>query len=111
MERMIVSTLQSIDGFVVKEHRGLVWTSTARSKNVLQDFAALTKSLSGGDSHHYRQLLSEARNDIVKGLVEQAKALGANAVLGVQMGSTQISPAIMDIFAYGSAVVLEKRKK
>ncbi|HLC47536.1 MAG TPA: YbjQ family protein [Candidatus Norongarragalinales archaeon] len=111
MEKVLVSTLQAIDGYAVKEHKGLVWTSTARSKNVIQDFAALTRSLSGGDSHHYRHLLSEARKDIVDGLVEQARSLGANAILGVQMGSTQISPAIMDIFAYGSAVVLEKRKK
>ncbi|MFH1750605.1 MAG: YbjQ family protein [Candidatus Micrarchaeota archaeon] len=111
MGKIIVSTLHGIDGFYVKEHKGLVWTNTARSKNVLQDFAALTKSLAGGDSHQYRHLLHEARKDIVDGLVEQAKGLGANAVLGVQMGSTQISPAIMDIFAYGSAVLLEKKKK
>ncbi|MEK6954926.1 MAG: YbjQ family protein [Candidatus Micrarchaeota archaeon] len=111
MEKLIVSTLQSIDGYIVKEHKGLVWTNTARSKNVLQDFAALTRSLGGGDSHQYRHLLHEARKDIVDGLVEQARSLGANAVLGVSMGSTQISPAIMDIFAYGSAVVLEKKKR
>ena len=110
MEKLLVSTLPSIDGYVIKEHKGLVWTSTARSKNVVQDFAALTKSLTGGETKHFRDLLHEARNDIVNGLVEQAKSIGANAVLGVQMGSTQISPAIMDIFAYGSAVVLEKKK-
>ncbi len=111
MDKIIISTLPAIEGFSIKEHKGLVWTSTARSKNVIQDFAALTKSLAGGETHHYRHLLGEARKDIINGLVEQSKSLGANAVLGVQMGSTQISPAIMDIFAYGSAVVLEKRKK
>ncbi|MFH1443476.1 MAG: YbjQ family protein [Candidatus Micrarchaeota archaeon] len=111
MGKILVSTLQSIEGYSMKEHKGLVWTSSARSKNVLQDFTALTKSLTGGETKHFRDLLHDARNDIVNGLAEQAKSIGANAVLGVQMGSTQISPAIMDIFAYGSAVVLEKRKK
>ncbi len=108
---MIVSTLDSIEGYTVKMHKGLVWTNTARSKNVLQDFAQLTKSLAGGEAHHYRHLLNEARKDIVNGIVEQAESMGANAVLGVRMGSTQISPAIMDIFAYGSAVILEKKKR
>ncbi|MFH0971091.1 MAG: YbjQ family protein [Candidatus Micrarchaeota archaeon] len=111
MEKILISTLPGIDGYSIKEHKGLVWTSSARSKNVIQDFAALTKSLAGGEAHHYRHLLNEARKDIVNGLAEQARAMGANAILGVQMGSTQISPAIMDIFAYGSAVVLEKKKK
>jgi uncharacterized protein YbjQ (UPF0145 family) len=111
MEKMIVSTLQNIEGYSMKEHKGLVWISTARSKNAIQDFSAIAKSLGGGESHHYKHLLHDARKDIISGLADQARALGANAVMGVQMGSTQISPAIMDIFAYGSAVVLEKKKR
>jgi len=110
-EKIIVSTLDFVPGYRVAEHKGLVWTSTARSKNIVHDFVAVTKSLAGGESNTYRHMMNEARKDIVHGLAEQARMLGANAVLGVQMSSTQIMPATLDIYAYGTAVVLEKERR
>jgi len=109
--KITISTLQVIQGYRIKEHKGLVWASSARTKDVVQDFLAATKSLAGGESHTYRHMMHEARKDIIEGLAEQARKIGANAVLGVQMNSTQILPANIDILAYGSAVILEKEKK
>ncbi len=110
-DKVIVSTLHAIPGYRIVEHKGLVWTSTARSKSIVHDFVAVTKSLAGGESHAYRHMMNEARKDIVHGLAEQARLLGANAVLGLQMNSTQIMPATIDIYAYGSAVVVEKERR
>ncbi|MFH1106342.1 MAG: YbjQ family protein [Candidatus Micrarchaeota archaeon] len=110
-EKVIISTLHQVPRYCVSEHKGLVWTSTARSRSFAHDLIAVTKSLAGGESHAYRHMMNEARKDIVHGLAEQARLLGANAVLGVQMNSTQILPATIDIYAYGTAVVLEKERR
>ncbi|MFH1199762.1 MAG: YbjQ family protein [Candidatus Micrarchaeota archaeon] len=110
-EKIIVSVLQTVPGYRSVEHKGLVWTSTARSKSIVHDFVAVTRSFAGGESHAYRKMMNEARKDIVHGLAEQARILGANAVLGLQMNSTQIMPATIDIYAYGSAVVIEKERR
>jgi uncharacterized protein YbjQ (UPF0145 family) len=68
---------------------------------------ALSKSLMGGEINQYKKLLNEGRNDNVQTLIKNAELLGANAVLGVRFGSTQILPATLDLFAYGTAVVVE----
>ncbi|MBU1197263.1 YbjQ family protein [Candidatus Micrarchaeota archaeon] len=108
---LLVSTLHSVPGYRVKSYRGLVWASTARSKNFLMDIVEILKSLVGGEQTAYRNMMNEARKEIVHELVSQAKRHGANAVVGVSFGSTQILPATLDIFAYGTAVIIEKERK
>ncbi len=110
MDRVVVSTLFGVPGYRVKEYRGLVWASAAKTSSIFKDIVAVTKSLAGGEAHAYRQMMNEARKEIVHELVEQAQRQGGNAVLGVGFGSTQILPATIDIFAYGTAVLLEKEK-
>ncbi len=108
---MVISTMSYVPGHVVKSYRGLVWSSTAKTTSLVKDLVAVTKSLAGGDAHAYKHMMNEARKEIVQELAAQAKRQGGNAVLGVAFGSTQILPATIDIFAYGTAVVLEKESK
>lgn len=109
-EHLVVSTMAYVPGYAVKEYRGLVWASTAKTTSLAKDLGMLAKTLTGGEAHAYKHLMAEARTEIVHELVEQAKKQGANGVLGVGFGSTPIQPGVLDVFAYGTAVILEKEK-
>lgn len=104
---VLIATTESIPGYRIVSYKGLVWSSSARSRHIGSDVMAMLKSLMGGEIHQYKKLLNEGRNEGVQGLVKNAEMLGANAVIGVRFGSTQIIPATLDLFAYGTAVVVE----
>ena len=106
--KVMVVTTESVPGFKTKKQLGVVWASSSRSKSILTDFAEVARSLFGGELHLYKRMMNQARFDVLEQLSKQAEKQGANAVVGVRFGSTQILPATVDIFAYGTAVVVEK---
>ena len=103
----IVST-ENIPGYRLKEFKGLVWASSVRSKFFLQDISALFRMLLGGEIPEYMELTNEARQEVLDRLNENAKKLGANAVVAVELLSVPIVPGAIEILAYGTAVVAEK---
>ena len=74
------------------------------SKNLGRDFMAGMKTLVGGEIVSYTQMLNEARQIATDRLVEQAAALGADAVVGVRYASASIMQGAAEICAYGTAV-------
>lgn len=109
-EHVRIVTTESLPGHRIKAYKGLVWASSARSKNVLHDIVAAFRLLVGGEIKVYTQLANEARMDVLRRLGENARKLGANAVVATRFGSTQLLPSTLDIFAYGTAVVVEKER-
>jgi len=83
---------------------GMVWASSARSKSLLSHMKA---ALETGEISVYNDLMNEARKHAIEGLVHHAEKMGANAVVGVRLGSTQIMPGNAEVFAYGTAVIVE----
>jgi len=66
----------------------------------------------GGEVKEYTDMVNEARMDAVKRMVNNAKRLGADAVVKTRIGSTsQIMPGAVELFAYGTAVTLKKKRK
>ena len=74
------------------------------SKNLGRDFMAGMKGLVGGEIVGYTEMLNEARQIAVKRMVDEAAALGADAVIGVQYGSAEIMSGAAECIAYGTAV-------
>ena len=62
------------------------------------------KTLVGGEIVGYTQMLEEARQIAVKRMVDEAKALGADAIIGVRYGSSQLMAGAAEVIAYGTAV-------
>ena len=62
------------------------------------------KTLVGGEIVGYTQMLEEARQIAVKRMVDEAKALGADAIIGVRYGSSQLMASAAEVIAYGTAV-------
>ena len=104
---MLVSNIEIIPGRRINKHLGIVHGSTVRSKNVGRDFMAGIKNIFGGELKGYTELLQEAREESIQRMVKQAEALGANAVLNVRFSTSSIAAGAAELFAYGTAVILE----
>ena len=86
------------------EPLGIVKGTVVQTKNVGRDFMAGMKTLVGGEIVGYTQMLEEARQIAVKRMVDEAKALGADAIIGVRYGSSQLMAGAAEVIAYGTAV-------
>ena len=82
----------------------MVKGTVVQTKNFGKDFMAGMKTLVGGEIVGYTEMLNEARQIAVKRMVDEAKALGADAVIGVKYGSSQIMQGAAEVVAYGTAV-------
>ena len=86
------------------EALGMVKGTIVQTKKVGKDFMAGMKTLVGGEIVGYTQMLEEARQIAVKRMVDEAKALGADAIIGVRYGSSQLMAGAAEVIAYGTAV-------
>lgn len=98
--------LVSIDSIPGKEYEalGLVKGTIVQSKNFGRDFMAGLKTLVGGEIVGYTEMLNEARQIATKRMVDEAKALGADAIIGVRYGSSAVMQGAAEVVAYGTAV-------
>jgi uncharacterized protein YbjQ (UPF0145 family) len=104
---ILLSNLEIVPGRKISKHLGLVQGSTVRAKHIGRDFMAGLKNVVGGELTGYTELLQESREEAVERMVQQAKSIGANAVLNVRFSTSSITQGAAELFAYGTAVVLE----
>jgi len=104
---MIVSNMEIIPGKRIREHLGLVQGSTVRTKHVGRDIMASFKNMFGGELLGYTELLHESREEAISRMKRQAEAIGANAVLNVRFSTSSVTQGAAELFAYGTAVVME----
>ncbi|MEX1665498.1 YbjQ family protein [Zhongshania arctica] len=109
MTDILISNIELIPGKRVTQHLGLVLGSTVRAKHAGKDIMAGLKNIFGGELAGYTELLSEARQEATDRMTEQAKAIGANAVVNVRYSTSSITAGASEILAYGTAVFLEEK--
>ena len=101
---MKLLSIEHIPG-VEFEALGMVKGTVVYSKNFGKDFMAAMKTLVGGEIVSYTEMLNEARQIAVKRMVDEAKELGADAVIGVRYGSSQVMNGAAEVIAYGTAEI------
>ena len=101
---MILSNTEEVPGRAIREFYGVVTGSTVRSKHFGKDLLASLKNFVGGELTAYTELLTEARQEAVERMTEQAKALGANAVVNIRFATSSVAQGAAELFAYGTAV-------
>lgn len=104
---ILVCNLELVPGRRVNSLLGVVQGSTVRAKHVGKDILAGLKNIVGGELKAYTELMQEAREEATRRMVEQARSIGANAVLNVRYSATSITTGAAEILAYGTAVILE----
>ena len=102
---MLIVTLESIPGKTL-EPLGLVKGSTIQTVNAFRDIGAGLKTLIGGELTKYNDMMDKARQLATDRMVQEAKALGADAVVGVRYASSSIMQSAAEVMAYGTAVKL-----
>ena len=104
---MTVVTTPNVPGKTVVRTLGLVRGNTIRARHVGKDIMAAMRSLVGGEVTEYAKLLAESREQALDRMVEQAEALDANAVIGLQFQTSVVMGGAAEMMAYGTAVVVE----
>ncbi|MBD1909977.1 MULTISPECIES: YbjQ family protein [unclassified Leptolyngbya] len=104
---MILTTLEGVPGRRIVKHFGVVQGSTVRAKNIGKDILAGLKNIVGGELKGYTELLQEARQEATNRMVKEASMMGANAVVNIRFATSSVAAGAAEIFAYGTAVVVE----
>ncbi|AIO18380.1 hypothetical protein KQ51_00495 [Candidatus Izimaplasma bacterium HR1] len=100
-------TINEYPGRKTVQVLGYVKGSTVQTKNVGKDFLAGLKSLIGGEITSYTEMMNEARQIATERLLQDAEALGADAVLGFKLQTSAVMGGAAEIIAYGTAVKLD----
>lgn len=104
---MILVNTETVPGYRVVRLLGLVQGNTVRAKHLGRDIGAGLKNLVGGELRAYTELMTDSRRQAVENMIEQATALGANAVLNVRFTTSQVTSGAAELYSYGTAVVVE----
>lgn len=103
---MIISTLNYVPEKEI-EAIGLVKGNVVQAKNIGRDIMAGFKNIAGGEIRSYTDMLSEARDMATDRMVQEAAALGADAVINVRFSSSSVIDGTCEIIAYGTAVKIK----
>lgn len=104
---MIVTTTEKVAGYRTAESLGQVFGVVVRSRGLGGNIAAGLRSIIGGEIKEYTALVEETRRHAIDRLVQNATAMGANAVVMMRFDSGEIGRIMNEVAAYGTAVRIE----
>ena len=105
---MILSTTPTIEGHTIREYKGVVTSETIIGANLVKDIFAGIRDLVGGRSGSYEQVLREAKDTSMQEMMDRAQAMGANAVVGIDIDYETIGAkgSMLMVSTSGTAVVI-----
>ncbi|OGL42106.1 MAG: hypothetical protein A2161_19690 [Candidatus Schekmanbacteria bacterium RBG_13_48_7] len=104
---MIVVTSEIIHGKRVTKTLGLVRGNTIRARHIGKDIMAVFRNVVGGEILEYTKLMAESREQALDRMVDEARRLGANAIIGVRFMTAEVMSGAAELLAYGTAVKVE----
>jgi uncharacterized protein YbjQ (UPF0145 family) len=105
-----VSTTFTIEGYRIREYRGLVRGIIVRSPTIVQGCLGGLKNIIGGRIGAYTEMCEQARQQAFDLLLQHAEALGANAVVGLRYDASEVVSGATEVLCYGTAVVIDPVK-
>ncbi len=105
---MILSTTPTIEGRTIREYKGVVTGETIIGANMFKDFMAGIRDIVGGRSGSYEKVLREAKDTSMQEMMERAQAMGANAIVGIDIDYETIGNggSMLMVATSGTAVVI-----
>jgi uncharacterized protein YbjQ (UPF0145 family) len=107
MSDVLVTTSSTIAGTRIVQTLGLTRGNSIRARHVGRDILAGFRSIVGGEIHEYAKLLAESREQALDRMCDQARALGANAVVDVRFTTSVVLSGAAEMLAYGTAVIVK----
>ena len=108
---MKLYSIENVPGVKIEEVLGLVKGEVVQSKHLGKDLLAGFKTIVGGEIRGYTEMISEARGIATQRMIDEAKKLGANAIIGIRYGSSEVMEGSAEILAYGTAVKIKENSK
>lgn len=105
--KMILTTTNTVEGHKVTDYRGIVVGEAIMGANVVRDFFAGVTDIIGGRSGAYESKLQDARDTAMAELEQRAAALGANAVIGIDLDYEVVGDSMLMVSVSGTAVILQ----
>ena len=104
---MYLSTNNEIVGKKIVKHVGLVKGNTIRARHIGHDILAILRNMVGGEITDYTKMMAESREQALDRMMEEARDLGANAIVHIDFSTSSVMGGAAEILAYGTAVVVE----
>ena len=104
---MILCTTHQIEGKKIVKVLGLCRGNTIRARHIGKDILAGFRMIVGGEIHEYTKLMAESREQAVDRMINEAKSIGANAIVGVNYTTSLLAKGSAELLVYGTAVVIE----
>ena len=101
---MIVTTTETVPGKEIAEIIGIARGSMVRAKNIGSDFLAGIKNVIGGEIDEYTKLQSQARDEAIQRMINDALRMEADAVVNVRIATSMVMQGASELLAYGTAV-------
>lgn len=98
---MLLTTVDIRTEYRVK---GMVRGSSMKAKHLGKDIMAFFRQLIGGEVKEYADLLKTVREEAIAEMIREAESLGANAIIGIRFGTSNVTTGAAEIIAYGTAV-------
>src|SRR5206468_11892605 len=105
---VLVTTTERPAGYEVKEALGQVFGVVVRSRGLGGNIVAALRSLAVGEIVEYTRLVEDTRRHAIDRMIENARAMGANAVVMMRFDSSEMGQTMTEVVAYGTAAVVEK---
>lgn len=106
---MMISTAPDIPGRSIDQVFGMVRGSSIRARHIGRDIMAALRNIAGGEVTEYTKMMAEAREQAVDRMVQEAIALGADAVVAVRFQTSMVMQGAAEMLCYGTAVKLSDR--
>ena len=83
---------------------GIAMGNKVKAVHIGRDIVAALKNLTGGEVKEYADLMRKVRQAAMEEMIQEAQALGANGIIGIQFASAQVASGMAEIIAYGTAI-------
>ena len=107
---MKIATTDTIAGYTIMESLGSVIGNTIRARHLGKDISAALRSLVGGEITEYTGMMAESREQALQRMLDRAKELNADAVVGIRFQTSMIMQGSAELLVYGTAVKLVQNK-
>jgi len=109
MSPILLATTDEIAGRKIVSHLGIARGNTIRARHVGKDIMASLRNIVGGEVHEYTKLMAESREQAIDRMIDEARTLGADAIVGMRFTTSIISQGAAELLAYGTAVKLDNQ--
>ena len=108
MNSTLTTTAFTIEGYRIVQNKGVVRGIIVRSRSIFGTIGGSLQTIFGGNISLFTSLCESTRSDAFELMLKHARALGANAVIGIRYDGTEVMQGVTEVLCYGTAVVVER---